>query len=453
MRQVAPQVLIVDNRRRLDDLVRNPREGLDVELKAWLDLDQREHQADLAKAILALANHDGGYVLVGYDDETRAPAEDSEQVGTQYDQDRVNGVLQRYAEPQIHVDVEFVECADGTYHPVIIVPGGHTVPILCRRDGPNGAHVKQNTIYIRRPGPESSEPQSAAEWAALMRKCVLADRDTLLDQMRTVISPMSGAASAEGAPLPSRHREWVESSQQRFEELNEEAFGGLETSPFSHGYWRAAYTVEPPIAELTLASFRRRYRNIVGSETGWPVGLELHREDAAPRPYEGCMELWLAESLDDPAVSDYWRASPEGNFALFRGYQDDSREWEGRENPGTEFEFIIPIWRVGELLLHGQRFVEHFADAEAGLQVSMTWTGLAGRRIRNSQPGRYIGIYSRSAQQNEVSVSLTIDNASRISANLPELVQEATQPLYEIFDFLSVPAQTIRHELEEMRRR
>lgn len=92
-----------DRRRRLSFLAENPREDLDVELKDWLDLNQREHQADLAKAMLALAYHGGGFVLVGYDDDIETPTVPSPEVAAQYDQDRVNGILQRGE--QEHPDV------------------------------------------------------------------------------------------------------------------------------------------------------------------------------------------------------------------------------------------------------------------------------------------------------------------------------------------------------------
>jgi Putative DNA-binding domain len=441
-----------DSRRRLDLLAKNPREDLDVELKDWLDLRQREHQADLAKAMLALANHGGGYVLVGYDDSTCAPTTAPAEVAALYDQDRVNPILQRYADPQVHAEVTRAEDADGNPHPVVIVPGGYTVPIRCQRSGPNGAHVRQNAIYIRRPGPESSEPQTAAEWAALMRRCVLADKEVLLDQVRSILTPVTAEASRDGATVPDQHRNWVEHAQQRFERLNEEAFGGMEQGPFTYGYWRAAYTVVPPVSGLSLTDLRERYSKVVGNETGWPVGCEMHRDDTRPYPYEGCVELWLAEEFSDPAVCDYWRVCPNGSFVLFRGYQDDSTEWEGRANPGTEVDFLTPIWRVGEFLLHGQRFVEVFGGEDAGLQVSMTWTGLAGRTLRNPRPARYLGIHGRSSQQNQVASSLNIQDARRVGAALPELVEELTRPLYEVFDFFSVPPQTIRTELGEMRR-
>ena len=36
--------------RKLESLVQNPHETLEVEIKDWLDLEQLEHQADLIKA-------------------------------------------------------------------------------------------------------------------------------------------------------------------------------------------------------------------------------------------------------------------------------------------------------------------------------------------------------------------------------------------------------------------
>ena len=53
-----PQVATVQ--RRLQDLLAYPREDLGTELKNWLDLALEENKANLAQAILALANHGGG---------------------------------------------------------------------------------------------------------------------------------------------------------------------------------------------------------------------------------------------------------------------------------------------------------------------------------------------------------------------------------------------------------
>lgn len=441
------------SRRRLESLARNPREELEVELKGWLDLSQGEHKADLAKAILALANHGGGYVLIGYDDTTRGPLPPPAGTMSGYDQDSINGVVRRYADPQVHVQVERAPDVNGINHPVLVVPGGHSVPVRCKRSGPGGAHVRQHAIYIRRPGPTSEEPQTAQEWQELIRRCVLNDRNSLLEQMSSILQPLSATTGTEGAPVPDRHRDWLESAQERFEELNEQSFGGIDHGPFALGYWRAAYTITPEISGLSLSFFRDELRKVVGNETGWPVGIYMEQGGARPRPHEGCVELWLAEAMRDPAVSDYWRACPSGGFVLFRGYQEDSTEWEGATNPGERFDFLIPIWRVGEVLLHGYRFADRFAGQGASMRVTMMWTGLEGRTLGSSQPALYLTPRGRQSQQDRVVSSVEIEDALSVDANLYDLVDELTRPLYETFDFFRVPRQTLVAELDEMRYR
>ena len=61
--------MIVMDTPLLQDLVDAPMERLDVEYKAWLNLDDKESQATLAKHLCALANHGGGYVVFGIEDD------------------------------------------------------------------------------------------------------------------------------------------------------------------------------------------------------------------------------------------------------------------------------------------------------------------------------------------------------------------------------------------------
>ncbi|HUA53799.1 MAG TPA: hypothetical protein VMB81_16620, partial [Candidatus Sulfotelmatobacter sp.] len=49
----------------IQQLLLKPREALDFEIKGWLDLSLSQHCFVLAKAIIALANSGGGYVLIG----------------------------------------------------------------------------------------------------------------------------------------------------------------------------------------------------------------------------------------------------------------------------------------------------------------------------------------------------------------------------------------------------
>ena len=54
------------DRARLGDLLVDPREDLGLEIKNWLDLrNSNDDKATFAKAVLAIANHGGGFVVFG----------------------------------------------------------------------------------------------------------------------------------------------------------------------------------------------------------------------------------------------------------------------------------------------------------------------------------------------------------------------------------------------------
>ena len=108
--------------RRLERLVAQPQEALEVELKGWLDLDSREAQADLAKALIALANSGGGFVVIGFTEQDGRvePAPGHPAAFEMYSQDRIAGIVERYAEPTFHCEVRQVRrVVDGGLYPVI----------------------------------------------------------------------------------------------------------------------------------------------------------------------------------------------------------------------------------------------------------------------------------------------------------------------------------------------
>lgn len=55
-------------------LVEQPVEALQVELKTWLDPRTDDGIAKLVKAMFAIRNRNGGFLLIGFDNGTMAPA-------------------------------------------------------------------------------------------------------------------------------------------------------------------------------------------------------------------------------------------------------------------------------------------------------------------------------------------------------------------------------------------
>ena len=96
-----------DPTRRLVDLLENPRETLDIELKGWLALaNNNNHKALLAKAIIALANHGGGVVIIGFEEtpDGVVPAGGRPDDLAMYTPDIINSIVTRYAEPSFHLE-------------------------------------------------------------------------------------------------------------------------------------------------------------------------------------------------------------------------------------------------------------------------------------------------------------------------------------------------------------
>ena len=176
---------------RLGDLLVDPREALDLELKNWLDLrGDRHHKAILAKAVMALANHGGGFILLGFEDgpDGVVEADNRPDAMTAYSQDVVNGIVEHYCEPSFHCEVSVEASPAGSEFPVVKVPGGHRVPVRAKRSGPGESVFRENDIYVRKPGPRSEVPRSAQEWDELLSRCLENRRDELASLMRRVLA-------------------------------------------------------------------------------------------------------------------------------------------------------------------------------------------------------------------------------------------------------------------------
>ncbi len=175
------------SRERLQDLLVDPRENLDFEIKNWLNLqNSNDDKAVFAKAVLALANHGGGFVVLGLSETDAGTVEAEGRPATLdgYSQDLINGIIQNYCDPPFHCAVHIVPNRAATLFPIVIVPGGHRVPVRARRAGPNGNIILNNAIYIRKPGPRSEAPQSAQDWDELLARCLENRRDEMFDQIR-----------------------------------------------------------------------------------------------------------------------------------------------------------------------------------------------------------------------------------------------------------------------------
>jgi hypothetical protein len=262
--------------------------------------------------------------------------------------------------------------------------------------------------------------------------------------------PATGITDSATA-TQQRLTRWIDESLDRFATLTTERLADEQPSRYAPGTWLVAYTVEGAFEKPSLNRLMQILRDVQGHETGWPPWWIPSRQDWQPHPHEGTIQCWMLEDPvkeRDAAFSDYWRASPHGLMFLLRGYQEDNIQ---SASPGTILDFTIPLYRVGECLLHAERLALALAGDNPSVTIRFTWRGLRGRRLA-SITQRYPFFHGGVAQQDVVTSEAQIP-AARIGETLPEIVRTLTTPLYEVFEFAEVSASTIEQEITRLRNR
>ena len=269
--------------RELQQLVSEPREDLSVEHKGWLNLTENEHKATLAKAAIALANHGGGFIVVGLAEQgANLHSEDRPSQIPEITQDSVNAAIRRYATPEFHCEVYNVEHpTTNVVHPIITVPGDIRVPVMSKRDFPGV--ISQNRCYIRKPGPRSEEPQTGEEWRELFDRCLRAGREDMLEGIRSIVlgrvelqDPAPNALSELQTYCDEALNRWLELVADQPKDA---------PARFPHGYYEMGFSLVGTQPTNGLVDVQDRLANARKIKlTGWPVFLDMQVPGPAPIP-------------------------------------------------------------------------------------------------------------------------------------------------------------------------
>lgn len=436
---------------RFEDWLLSPNETLDFEVKQWLDLSDNEAQGLVAKALIALENHGGGFLLFGYsEDSNKKLVPDTNRPASlePYLTDAINTIVKKRAEPTFSVEVTLQRHPEtGLEYPLVRVPGRSKVPVRSDSATPGGA-LKQHVYYIRAPGPESRGPLTAAEWDGLLRRAVANQREEIVGLLRSILPSGSDFGIAPQASDLDRLNEFVAAAVARWSSLNE-SLPKDHPARITHGHYHfAARLIGTPSNStaqsiLQANSSARRY-------TGWPAFVALHQEKTRPKLVDGCIEAWLADAnYPDVGHADFWRIDPNGNFFLLRGYQEDSLDPnKGFGAAGTLFEATLPIWRLGEFLLRVVEVGTTTYEQDFEVAVSCEWHGLKGRKLFVHNMRRFLAGTSQTSQ-NDIRTTGQFA-VSAIRDLLPDVVKALTLSLYEHFDFFTPPDPMYKEELGEM---
>ncbi len=439
----------------LNNLLEEPRETLDVELKEDLEIKKdKNHRALIAKEIIALANNGGGYLIIGYrehDDGSYEPKPLNKNQLSKWSTDNVQSIIEKYVDPTFQCEVHHVERSNSTdKFPIIIVPGNHKVPVRSKAGSPDGKTITQKRVYVRRPGPTSEEPQTTTEWDQLFDRIIRNRRSELLDAMRSIIEgtlPTVTAAEIQGNDNLSSFRE---AGIKRWERLVSSLPYGA-TPKFPLGFYDCSFEIEEVPDHKSLAELRDVVRLAVRDYTGWPAFLMIDREPFTPKPVDGSIEFWRGPEKDGTLTiaphHDFWRISPNGLFFTRRGYPEDGVFTD--LSIGKYFDLTYPIQKLAETVMEVALIARDLAANHSNINCHFQFSGLKGRELVSiASPGRII-LDGKVCQQEAYEARTRIAVQS-LPDLLPELVSEVMSPLYELFDFFVLPKRLVEEEIQKL---
>jgi Putative DNA-binding domain len=421
-------------------LVDTPNETLGVEYKSWLDLDDNETRADLARHIAAIANHGGGYIVFGFDDKTRQPVPNASSVKVTHD--TITSVVKKYLEPTFQCDVSTVASSKGDEHQVVRVPAHGASPICAKANGPMDAKGKiqgitQGLYYIRKAGPESERILTAAEWSPVIRRCAMHERASILGALDAALRGSSQGQVSQQDGL----KEWHDSAHAAF---LKEASGKREDAVKWH--WQLSYEIErsdnqrlePRFLLDAIRQIHSEVQDLV--QTGWSMFYVFDTPDLKPN---WCIDETsglgeqdflecsiLRKRADLPRFADLWRVASDGKVTIIRDYWEDGVEYNQHLGwqPGTWLSPQIFTKALGEIVRHARGMSERF-DNPTSVNFRIEWHGLKDRVI-NDPEGRWLGNWSASADHR---VSVGSWPVSSLTNGLPEIVSALAGPLMRAF--------------------
>jgi len=439
--------------KRIQELVDHPTESLSVELKRWFDPDQPEGIAKIIKTVLALRNHGGGYMVIGFNNETLEADSGKEPtpVRSVFHFDKIQGIVSKYSSELFEVAVHYPK-RDGQEYPVIVVPSNVKTPVatkskLCAGDK---TLVKADTIYVRSLSANNTPSTTQAiwkDWSKITEVCFdnrEADIGRFLRRHLSSLTPnlvreffSAGSKETEDqSSIEELLRGFLQESKKRYEEVIRERH----ISPPEHGAWEVALGI---IGDLPSHSANSEFLNLLSSSnpnyTGWPVWIinrGFRKKEDNPYVNKGIWEAFINNIGSDWGDDiDFMRLDPKGRFYLYRPLEDDISSSERAPKPMTELDFGLQVFRTAEAIAVGIEFAKALGckPEKTQLAFAFRWSCLKGRRLSSwSEPGRFSSS-SYYAYQDEVLSFVNVPLETPISA-LDAYVAQAVKPLFEVFD-------------------
>jgi hypothetical protein len=461
---------------QVEQLVLRPVEGMAVELKSWIDIRTPDGIAKLVKSLFALRNRDGGFLLIGFDDKTRAPIAYPfiDPAHAIFHADELQSLLSRYASQPFAIEAQFPE-RDGQIHPVVQVPSGVRVPVIVKADlaGEGGKNLlRVGDLYfrtLRANNMVSSARILPADYPDLMDVCFnnregdfggflrrqigQTDMSAMIAALRDVLGVQEPIPSAPN--LRDRGFEIIAEGNSEFcDAVERRGLSGPERVAIGGLTMEVGLALEPEKEnEVPTRKFLDVLAGANPQYTGWPIWLDsrgFNEKGDRPVVKDGAWQALIVdvESGWGGQHLEFMRLDPKGCFYLRRAMQDDLTEKVDR---GTSLDVFLMLIRVTEVLAVGLSFARAAGwedDTQAGF--AFRWSGLEGRRLGGwANPLRSFGFGGgRSATEDAESfVAVPVDTPH---AALEPYVSIAVRSLFSVFDGYEPPQAVVEDAVKRL---
>jgi hypothetical protein len=479
----------------LQDLISHPKESLSIELKGWIDPNTLEGKDKIVRAAIAMRNHGGGYVLIGFRNDTGEPYTDNipSNVRKLFHQDNIQRIVSKYSSELFEIKVHF-PIRDGIEFPVIEIGSGVKTPVATKRPLKNSQGellFQENKVFIRSlqaNNTPSTTEASWKDWPHIVEVCfdnreadigrfVRRHLRTLPPELFRAISSLipqrehkeidqtklQGWPEEELGALPTEEKktetmalEYLQEGATRFDTVVKERNLSLP----DHGSWGVSAvimgTVPPHSANLS-------FLNLLDSSnpgyTGWPAWLDSRsftKKEARPYVFQGAWEAFICDLSPEWGGKhlDFWRLDPSGKFYLRRALQDDVSASNRAPEPMKQLDCGLVILRTAEAIAVALGFAKAMGCLVETTSISFAfrWTKMKGRELsswanmdRHMPRGNF-------AYQDDITSQITVPLETPSSA-IAEYVYPITKTVFEAFNGVEISISVIEDLTQKLMER
>ena len=197
--------------------------------------------------------------------------------------------------------------------------------------------------------------------------------------------------------------------------------------------------------ELLSAAERAELRN-----TGWPIGLVIHKPGLAPVPTLGGVEARLGR-YHSGRTEDFWSLRKDASYYVSRLFEEGFESppfTSSAGHPELAIWFDVRIWRVAEVILHSATLYRELGiPPDEPYMLAVNHRGLEGREFYVSTPRRHVS-RGRICQSPAATWTREVTQ-DYVTGNLKGLVGEVVDGLFVLFDFARVGQEVVAGIVDE----